>query len=487
MKKILSLVLTVMMFFTMASFDVAAAEILTPVSIYAGARTITVEYDSEITSENTGEISITTLEGAAVPYTTKINDEFLTIIADEEFVRDTQSYLLQVGNAKKVFKVKTLFKPEFEKISETAVKDLCISTNEWTGSVIDVVDKDTLILGSTYDNFVLDYDDVANYENASLVADVYYIAGNAKRAHSILAYNISSKEGLVEAFTGANKLPKVSRAAWFRQGDWIITEGDRYFDRMVAIVGGNSFVFKGFAKADAIAPIAPLEDRDNNAVKPAIFANTYGTAFTVKELTIGATQLPDNFDREYNKYHYAIDKMGAVGTLMMNDTFIDIMDSQDYYDEYNAANETDLKAATKGYFLINPISAGATAYGRIIVSNIALITSEMRDYEAVEITDVTFKDAEGEALESVKDAANVNGLITIQNRFAIEKAIKLVAVAYSGNKMIDIAILPLGMLPANKSTEANYSFTNLEGLTHIKVLAWESFANMYPYCKAFTK
>ena len=70
---------------------------------------------------------------------------------------------------------------------------------------------------------------------------------------------------------------------------------------------------------------------------------------------------------------------------------------------------------------------------------------------------------------------------------ALKDLVKLVAVAYSGNKMIDVAILPLGMLPANKPSEVNYSFTNLEGLTHIKVLAWESFANMYPYCKAFTK
>jgi hypothetical protein len=172
--------------------------------------------------------------------------------------------------------------------------------------------------------------------------------------------------------------------------------------------------------------------------------------------------------------------MGAVGTLMVNDTFVDIMDSQDYYDEYN------LTAPTKGYFVINPLVNNSGNY-RIMLSNIALITSEMRDYEAVEITAVTFKDANGEALESVKDAAAVNGLVTIQNRFAIDKAVKLVAVAYSGNRMIDAAILPLGLLPANKASEVNYNFTNLEGLTHIKVLAWESFETMYPYCKAFTK
>jgi hypothetical protein len=173
MKKGLALVMTAVMFLTMISFNAAAAEILTPVSIYAGARTITAEYDREISLDNVGEIEITTLEGTGIPYTTKINGEFLTIIANSEFTRDTQSYLLKIGNTKKVFKVKTLFKPEFEaNTTKNTVKDLHISGSE--GSTVDVADKDTLILSTIYDNFVLDYDEIANYENASLVADVYY-------------------------------------------------------------------------------------------------------------------------------------------------------------------------------------------------------------------------------------------------------------------------------------------------------------------------
>ena len=95
MKKIIALMLTVMMLFTSVSLTVAAEEVLTPVKLYAGARTITAEYDAEaLTEANVGNIVLTTIEGVAVPFTTKINGEFLTIIADKEFTRDTQEYII---------------------------------------------------------------------------------------------------------------------------------------------------------------------------------------------------------------------------------------------------------------------------------------------------------------------------------------------------------------------------------------------------------
>lgn len=43
---------------------------------------------------------------------------------------------------------------------------------------------------------------------------------------------------------------------------------------------------------------------------------------------------------------------------------------------------------------------------------------------------------------------------------------------------------PLG---ANTNASAEYSFTGLSGLTEIKVVAWDSFTNLFPYCAPFTK
>ena len=193
MRKIIALMLTVMMLLTSVSLTAAAGEILTPVSIYAGARTITAEYERAVTEADLGEIALTTIEGTAVPYTTKINGEFLSIIADEEFVRDTQDYVIKLGNTKKIFKIKTLFKPEFVADTENnTVKDLHISAGD--GATVDVVDKDTLILTTITGNFVLDYDEIANYENASLVADVYYASSTHAATTGVLAYNVSSKD-----------------------------------------------------------------------------------------------------------------------------------------------------------------------------------------------------------------------------------------------------------------------------------------------------
>ncbi|MBO5099232.1 MAG: S-layer homology domain-containing protein, partial [Clostridia bacterium] len=89
--------------------------------------------------------------------------------------------------------------------------------------------------------------------------------------------------------------------------------------------------------------------------------------------------LPEGFDKENRKYRHVIDKMGTVGTLMVGDTFVDIMDSQDYYDE------KELTAPSKGYFVINPLVNAAGNY-RIMLSNMALITSEMDDYKEGDIT-----------------------------------------------------------------------------------------------------
>ena len=488
MKKIIALILTVMMFFTMVSFEASAEEILTPVSIYAGARTITVEYGSkDITAENIGEIVLTTLEGEPVNFTTKINDEFLTIIAETEFVRDTQNYLLEIGGAAKIFKIKTLFTPNF--VADTAnskVSDLHITAAD-NGAVVDVVDNNTVILATSSGDFVIDYDEIVNYENASLVADVHYIDAANTGSRAALAYNVTNKVHKY-AYVGQNA-SDVKRALWYLDGP-----NGRYYDRMIAISNGTKqskdklLAYYGFASGEAIPSLTTIEASE---MRPAIRENSYGTAIVSGTATVGTTQLPADFDRETRKYHYVIDKMGAVGTLMMNDTFIDIMDSQDYYDEYNEINKdsdekpTPLDAPTKGYFVINPLSSKGN--GRIILSNMALITSEMKDYEGVEIKNVTYLNANGEELDTIVDVAAVKGEVTVVNRYAVTKSVKLVAVAYAGNRMIGIDILDINSIPANQPATREYSFTGLEGLTQIKVIAWESFAKMYPYCAPVVK
>ena len=445
-------------------------EIFTPVSIYAGARTITVEYAANITEENVGDIVLTTDDGTAVSFTTKYNDEFLTIIAEDEFVRDTENYIIQLGDYKKIFKIKTLFTPNFVADTENnTVSGLAIAAGQ--GATVDVIDANTILLSTIQGSFTLDYEDITKYENASIVADVHFVGGNANRVRGTFAYNVSSKTPTYAyAYNGAIK---VNRAFWY-----LNKEESAIHNRRVAVTDGTSLLhFAGYT--DPILPKTVYTD----TIKRGIYANAPGTAFVENQVAVGNSYNPGSALTVENKYRYVIDKMGAVGTLMMNDTFIDIMDSQDYYDDYNTENGTALNAATKGYFSINPVSDGATSgNSRIMLSNIALITSEMKDYEGVEITDVTYLNANNETLESIKNASAVKGEVTVENRFATEKPVKLVAIAYSGNKMIGIDILDIDTLSANQPSKREYSLTGLSELTEIKVVAWENFAKMYPYC-----
>ena len=48
--------------------------------------------------------------------------------------------------------------------------------------------------------------------------------------------------------------------------------------------------------------------------------------------------------------------------------------------------------------------------------------------------------------------------------------------------MIGIDIIDIDTLPANQPSKREYSLTGLSELTEIKVVAWENFAKMYPYC-----
>ena len=174
MKKILAVMLSIMILVSTITLVTEASEVLTPVAMYAGARTVTIEYDREtLSSENIGEISLKTFDGTPVDFTTKINGKILSIIADEEFIRDTQSYFIEIGGLKKLFTIKTLFKPNF--VADVANKKVSgLSFGRGNGVVVDVVDENTVVLGVNEGGFVIDYDDIKNYENASIVADVYY-------------------------------------------------------------------------------------------------------------------------------------------------------------------------------------------------------------------------------------------------------------------------------------------------------------------------
>lgn len=365
MKKILAVMLSIMILVSTITLVTEASEVLIPVAMYAGARTVTIEYDREtLSSENIGEISLKTFDGTPVDFTTKINGKILSIIADEEFIRDTQSYFIEIGGLKKLFTIKTLFKPNF--VADVANKKVSgLSFGRGNGVVVDVVDENTVVLGVNEGGFVIDYDDIKNYENASIVADVYYTGDSTARANSAFAYNLSSKTPTY-AFT-YNGAVSVHRAFWL-----LNEQSSKFYNRRVAITDGTALKeFVGYS-TNELPVNTTLTDND---MKISISSNNYGSTFVSSASTVGTTTLPENFEANAYKYHYVIDKMGTVGTLLMNDTFIDVMDSKEYFDAYNTSNSASLSAPATGYFAISPV----TSNFRIIVSNVALITSTMRE------------------------------------------------------------------------------------------------------------
>ena len=414
MKKILSLMLAALMLFASVSLTAVAENVLAPVSIYAGARTITVEYGENVNADNVGDIVLTTKEGVAVEYTTKFNDEFLTIIAAEEFVRDTQEYILEIGGTTKLFTVKTLFKPNFvADTTNNTVKDLSITACD--GSTVDVVDENTIILSTVQGNFTLDYDEITNYENASIVADVSYLDGAANGVRGIFGYNVTSKNPTYAYVYNSAK--KVNRAFWI-----LDKTANLYYTRRVAVTDGNEL--KGFPGYNS--PIAPLVDMSGASIKRGSYTNSYGTTLVSGQAKVGTNGLPSDYTG--NIYHYVIDKMGAVGTLMFEDTFVDIMDSQDYYDEYS------LTAPTKGYFVINPISSGAGRY-RIMLSNLAIITSEMRDYASGNLT-VASATAEGNKVTITFNEEIDFSAIDVEDYISFSDSLSYTVISKEGNSIV---------------------------------------------------
>ena len=73
-------------------------------------------------------------------------------------------------------------------------------------------------------------------------------------------------------------------------------------------------------------------------------SNVFDVAFVVQKLIIlllallpEIVALPEGFDTT-RKYHYAIDKMSEVGTLMIDGGLVDVLDTKDYFEQYNTDN-----------------------------------------------------------------------------------------------------------------------------------------------------
>ncbi len=134
-KKIVSLILTIAMLMSFMTFTASAETVLPAFAegdyIYAGQQTITIklaanETATELTTEQAALVKITRMDtGANIAFTSEITGDILTIMPTEEFVINdansgTQvSYLVELGEIKKVFTVNKLWEDSIDTATST--------------------------------------------------------------------------------------------------------------------------------------------------------------------------------------------------------------------------------------------------------------------------------------------------------------------------------------------------------------------------------
>ena len=378
MKKILCLMLIAVM--TLSLFAVPAyAEATLPSiadgdAIYVGEKTITVKLAekqtaTELTSEQAELVKITNLKtNENIEFTSFITGDILTLIPAKSFVvnakdeTDKTTYELKLGNITRSFSVDVLWTPSF--VADTTNNKVSgLSLYQGSGLAVDVVNSDTIVVGSQGGAVYLDCEDLLTKENVSLVADVYY-TGDSNRYSSVWGFNIPTKVAGILDTTN-----KYSGAGWrfqTRTGSYV----RNYHSRTVVMANnGTNTASYGFNWKE---PITEHKDiLDENLISPYKDIN-FGTALASNANTIkvGTVELTEAFTNE-NKYHYAIDKMGEIATLTIGGVLVDVLDTQEYYDKHS------LTAPKTGYF---SLATYADLYNRkTVFSNIKLITSSVRE------------------------------------------------------------------------------------------------------------
>ncbi len=404
MKKILSLMLVALMTLSLFAIPVSASEALPAIAdgdaIYAGEQSITIklaaaETETALTDAQAALITITNLKTQEnIEFTNVITGDILTLIPEECFeinelgATDKTTYSLKLGDVTKVFSVDEIFKPTFavattgdtnsEKDADgefvTGI-DICVGTD----ATFDVIDENTIVFAGYGSTIVLDYPEILNYENASLVTDVYYFGDGTKRVSATIGFNITDANK--NTLFNGNKRGAVGRAGWIYQRNSSDTNIQNHA-RMVAIPDTTASAvsdlvkqFYGFGSGNSIAVLNPIGSAFDRAYTT---SSNFSTAIVGEKVVVGSetVALPEGFDTT-KKYHYSVDKSGAVGTLMINGGLVDILDTNDYYAQYNKDNSASEVAPTTGYFLFTPYVQNS----KIVMQNPRLITSEFYEFE----------------------------------------------------------------------------------------------------------
>lgn len=416
---------------------------------YAGTGSITAKFDESFTIGDLGAISLKDKNGADVAFTTSIKDKLLTIVPGKKLDRDA-AYTLTIGKTEKRFMLKTVWEPKTDYEKGTV-----------TGFVEKPSDADTHCVGVTKEGYIgaksangALYPDTDKYENASFSFDVVYtnywtnnvIGFNAQTQVGTMGYE-NDKDMTKTAYmwntanqTGVNSV--IHSRMWRNNELYKMANDDRVAPENVIGLSSMNWV-----TTDCPTYTEKTEVNEDGTTKITGYTVDYGTHDLSKA----------------TKYSYSIDKLGALGTLVVDGQLVDRFDTK----------AVDANAPTSGYFMFY-------LNKEVVLSNMAItvcVDPDALEDDLVKVTQATCTAGANNTL---------SGTVTVANTYSVERPVTVVVAAYKGTTLLDLDLVTLTGVTDNKlathsTASGTYSLEGTAGYDKVKVLVWDSLDSMSPW------
>ena len=439
--------------------------------IFADKDKMTVTFDSNIEKADLSKVIVTQANGNAVECSKSVTDNELVITPNGGFVLDRvynlkiaddfgyDAVLLNEEYTKdfRINKIKEITFDDGETYAENGIEIM-----SYQGTPAATIRNGKLYVQDAYYSTIYLRNVVDNVENYRVNFTMQRYAGSSRNRTSFM-FNVD--KGTILNY-GNNTL---TAFGWMmREDDSTVYRDYRHSQHKTGADAYRTAVVNDFKLKASATNVTFTENSEKGDY----------------DVALPATDAP--------VHNFQLDKTGTKGALTIDGTLIDTFETKDVFKEWNEKQTDESKklasevVSESGDILIAGYNTSGAAVGTIAIGTITFTSFEIIE-NTIEIVNVTYFDEKGNVLETIKDATGVKGEVSVKSYFDGKKPLALIAVAYSGDEMLDAEILDIKEVEGEASASATYSLSGLKGLTEIKVLAWESFATLYPYAAAFIK
>lgn len=431
-------------------------------NLYANVKRLTIPLNKELDGDvDYSAVSVTDEKSSLISCDFQINGKNLEVIPQNGFERDIVytveikagfgSGVYQVTeDINRSFKLKTIMAPDFEK------DDLDSYFTYGIGAQCFRV-KD----GKLFYNFGVKPSEVwGNY--AYLKSDEKY---NTKQNYSVsfdIEYYGGARFAIVFNADGNTKnivYPGVNNLTAFM---WNVNTVSPALKKEYALAGGGFNGTNPYADCDVdISGAVPAEPV------------TYNEDFTIANVPAGA-----------KSYNYTIDKIGEKGYFFLDNTLVDIYDTQgaidhwnEHYSEHSAASAVPVSydAPKEGYFAI-----GANGFTKadqtVAISNLQMTEfQEVNKSESIELRKIN----------TVYNSKVLNSEITIKNYYNEDKSVKVGVFLYGNNeKLLGAQFVGSDVVPANSTRDYTVSIEAMDAVK-LRVILWDSLSGKQLLCSPY--